>query len=96
MKCRAGLRNDDGWVRIKTLYRQGLEREIKPRSKKRRRREIGDGLVSEAASDALSMIEVSIQDLELPEYNEIIDLEMCIIIMARLCRGLCSFSSGYL
>ena len=75
---RAGLRNKDGRVRVKSLLKQGLEREIKPRTKKRRRREVSD-----AAPEALSMIESSTQDLEVPDYDENMHEEMRIVI--RVC-----------
>ena len=79
-KWRSGLRNPDGRVRVKALLKQGPEREVKMRGKKRRRREFSGGAMSDAASEALSMIESSTQDLEMPEYDENMHEEMRIVI----------------
>ena len=82
-RWRSGLRNSDGRVRVKALLKQGLEREIKTRGTKRRR-EFSAGAMSDAASEALSMIESSTLDLEMAEYDENMHEEMRIVVKVCL------------
>lgn len=86
-KWRSGLRDKDGRVRTKALLKQGLERDVKMRGKKRRREPSGSAM-SEAASEALSMIESSTHDLEMPEYDENMHEEMRIVIKVKLVNRL--------